>query len=92
MDETEDADLLIFDNLEWEVECTSEVWKAMRDKRVPQALKQRVVKCIHLLAQGEWKPVYCQPVSGFQFWKLFVMLEIILLSNYIVGVEIRLVD
>ena len=41
--EDEVADVMdssIFDNLTWEVECTAQVWKLLRDKRVQQSMKQ----------------------------------------------------
>nr|KAG5695001.1 hypothetical protein BaRGS_024184 [Batillaria attramentaria] len=62
-EEGEDLDLGAFDNLEWEVECTAEVWKTLRDKRVPFELKQRIVKRIQLLASGEWRPYLCRKVK-----------------------------
>ncbi|XP_052214395.1 TPR and ankyrin repeat-containing protein 1-like isoform X2 [Dreissena polymorpha] len=54
------VDAQVFDNLEWEVECTAEVWKTLRDKRVPPDLKRRIVHKIQLLASGDWQPHLCK--------------------------------
>ncbi|KAK7091654.1 hypothetical protein V1264_009311 [Littorina saxatilis] len=61
-EEVEDPDLLTFDNLEWEVECTAEVWKTLRDHRMTYELKQRIVRSIRFLASGEWRPQLCRKV------------------------------
>ena len=45
----------VFDNLEWEVECTADVWKTLMDKKVVPELKQRIILKIQLLAKGEWR-------------------------------------
>ena len=63
-EETQDLDLLTFDNLEWEVECTAEVWKTLRDPRITQEMKQRIVRSIKFLASGEWRPQLCRKVRG----------------------------
>ncbi|KAL8569952.1 hypothetical protein ACOMHN_056384 [Nucella lapillus] len=57
-------DLLTFDNLAWEVECTVEVWKTLRDQRLTDDMKQRIVRSIRLLASGEWRPQLCWKVRG----------------------------
>ena len=62
-EEADDLDLLTFDNLEWEVECTAEVWKTLRDQLVTFELKQRIVRSIRFLASGEWRPQLCRKVS-----------------------------
>ncbi|KAH3807160.1 hypothetical protein DPMN_135493, partial [Dreissena polymorpha] len=59
-EETFDVDAQVFDNLEWEVECTAEVWKTLRDKRVSLDLKRRIVHKIQLLASGDWQPHLCK--------------------------------
>jgi hypothetical protein len=41
----------VFENLEWEIECTADVWKALRDKHVLPELKQRIVQKIQHLAE-----------------------------------------
>ncbi|CAG2215687.1 unnamed protein product [Mytilus edulis] len=50
----------VFENLEWEVECTADVWKALRDKHVLPELKQRIVCKIQHLAAGEWTQILCK--------------------------------
>ena len=64
MEETKDLDLLTFDNLEWEVECTAEVWRTLRDQRVTFDMKQKIVRSIKFLASGEWRPQLCRKVRG----------------------------
>ncbi|XP_052214816.1 TPR and ankyrin repeat-containing protein 1-like isoform X2 [Dreissena polymorpha] len=59
-EETFVVDAEVFDNLEWEVECTTEVWKTLRDKRVLPELKRRIVHKIQLLASGNWQPHLCK--------------------------------
>ncbi|XP_041361943.1 TPR and ankyrin repeat-containing protein 1-like [Gigantopelta aegis] len=44
----------VFDNLEWEVECTADVWKTLKDKKVMPKMKQQVIERIKSLASGEW--------------------------------------
>ena len=56
--------LQVFDNLEWEVECTADVWKTLRDKHVLPQLKQRIVRKIQLLATGEWQPHLCKKIHN----------------------------
>ncbi|CAC5365910.1 unnamed protein product [Mytilus coruscus] len=50
----------VFENLEWEVVCTAEVWKAMSNKHVLPEIKQRIVCKIQHLAAGEWTPNLCK--------------------------------
>ncbi|WAR27589.1 TRNK1-like protein, partial [Mya arenaria] len=47
----------VFDNLEWEVECTAEVWKTLRDRH-------RIVHKIQLLASGDWQPNLCKKLRN----------------------------
>ncbi|XP_045164107.2 TPR and ankyrin repeat-containing protein 1-like [Mercenaria mercenaria] len=65
-DEEEDfeIDVQVFDNLEWEVECTAEVWKTLRDKHVIPELKRRIVRKIQLLASGDWQPHLCKKLKN----------------------------
>lgn len=55
-------DAQIFDNLEWEVECTADVWKKLQDSKIQQDLKRRAINKLVLLAKGEWQPHLCVPV------------------------------
>jgi hypothetical protein len=50
----------VFENLEWEIECTADVWKALRNKHVLPELKQRIVQKIQHLAAGEWTRHLCK--------------------------------
>ncbi|XP_074641148.1 TPR and ankyrin repeat-containing protein 1-like [Tubulanus polymorphus] len=46
-----------FDGLEWEVECTPDVWKKLYNKRSMDIdLKECIVKKIKMLAGGDWRP------------------------------------
>ncbi|XP_046565525.1 TPR and ankyrin repeat-containing protein 1-like isoform X2 [Haliotis rubra] len=52
-----------FDNLPWEVEFTADAWKHLRSKSVQMRLKQRAVKIITELANGNWRPEFYKPAS-----------------------------
>ncbi|KAK3101278.1 hypothetical protein FSP39_002361 [Pinctada imbricata] len=54
----------VFDNMEWEVECTADVWRTLRDKHILPELKQRVIRKIQLLAKGEWRPHLCKELKN----------------------------
>ena len=54
----------IFDSLEWEVECTADVWKILRDKRTTDDVKRRVIKKVQLLAMGEWGTSLCKKLGS----------------------------
>ncbi|XP_041360663.1 TPR and ankyrin repeat-containing protein 1-like [Gigantopelta aegis] len=54
----------VFDNMEWEVECTADVWKTLKDKHLLPEMKQRVIRRIQLLASGEWRPYLYKSVSN----------------------------
>ncbi|XP_061181485.1 TPR and ankyrin repeat-containing protein 1-like [Saccostrea echinata] len=66
--EVEEEDLEIdpqvFDNLEWEVECTADVWRTLRDKKVQPEMKQRIIRKIQLLAKGEWRTHLCKELKN----------------------------
>lgn len=53
-DATDEINADIFDDLEWEVECTAEVWKFLKNKTMPMFMKQRAIQRIQMLARGEW--------------------------------------
>uniref|UniRef100_K1PIT9 Lupus brain antigen 1-like protein n=1 Tax=Magallana gigas TaxID=29159 RepID=K1PIT9_MAGGI len=59
-----EIDPQVFDNLEWEVECTADVWKTLRDKKVLPELKQRIIRKIQLLAKGEWTTHLCKELKN----------------------------
>ena len=44
-----------FDNLTWEVECTAEVWKTLKDKKLPRDKKTQIVRVIKQLANGNMR-------------------------------------
>ncbi|XP_021340034.1 uncharacterized protein LOC110441249 isoform X2 [Mizuhopecten yessoensis] len=62
--ETYEVDVQAFDNLEWEVECTSDVWRTLRDNHVLPELKRRIVCKVQHLASGEWRKSLCKPVTA----------------------------
>ena len=69
----DEVDASVFDNLEWEVECTAEVWKTLLNKKLDRKLKRRIVKKVRLLATGEWLPHLCKPmrpVDGIQLYEI----------------------
>ncbi|XP_060067394.1 TPR and ankyrin repeat-containing protein 1-like [Ylistrum balloti] len=62
--ETYEVDVQAFDNLEWEVECTADVWRTLRDNHVLPELKQRIVRKVQHLASGEWRRSLCKPITA----------------------------
>ena len=53
-----------FDNLTWEVECTSEVWKKLRDKKLARDKKRQIVRRIRQLANGDMRGSLAKPLVG----------------------------
>ena len=53
-----------FENLPWEVDCTDQVWKVLRSKRVPNRTKKRVIAKIRMLAEGRWSANLCKRLEG----------------------------
>ena len=58
------ADPTIFDDLDWEVECTSDVWRTLQNKKVSSDMKERIIGAIQLLASGEWSTRLCKKLKG----------------------------
>ncbi|XP_070564881.1 TPR and ankyrin repeat-containing protein 1-like isoform X1 [Ptychodera flava] len=63
-EEMDELDPSLFDDLVWEVECTSAVWKILRDKRLEQGMKVRIINKIRLLASGIWRPDLAKRLEG----------------------------
>ena len=63
-DDAVDINAAVFDDLEWEVDCTAEVWKVLKDRKVPFEIKQRSIRKIQLLASGEWLASLCKQLEG----------------------------
>ncbi|XP_039192831.1 TPR and ankyrin repeat-containing protein 1 isoform X2 [Crotalus tigris] len=55
-DQFQDVEMYIqdFDNMTWEIECTSEMLKKLKDKSMPRQIKNRVMFVIQQLGNGEW--------------------------------------
>lgn len=55
-DQFQDVEMYIqdFDNMTWEIECTSEMLKKLNDKSMPRQIKNRVIFVIQQLGNGEW--------------------------------------
>ncbi|XP_037382087.1 TPR and ankyrin repeat-containing protein 1 isoform X2 [Talpa occidentalis] len=51
--ETE-ACLQDFDNMTWEIECTSEILKKLSSKVMPKVMKKKIILAIQQLGNGEW--------------------------------------
>ncbi|XP_061443726.1 TPR and ankyrin repeat-containing protein 1 isoform X2 [Rhineura floridana] len=43
-----------FDNMTWEIECTSEMLKKLGNKSIPHYMKKKVIFVIQQLGNGEW--------------------------------------
>jgi ankyrin repeat protein len=46
----------LFDGLEWEVECTAEVWMFLSNSRVCERAKWKLIWQLRQLAGGDWQP------------------------------------
>ncbi|XP_072047467.1 TPR and ankyrin repeat-containing protein 1-like [Amphiura filiformis] len=57
-------DTSIFDNLTWEVRCTANVWKILRDRHVQPKLKQGIIRRIQQLGNGNWRLRWCKQLDG----------------------------
>ena len=53
-----------FEKLPWEVDCTDQVWKIMRGKRIGKVLRERIVGKIRMLANGRWSRNLCKRLDG----------------------------
>jgi hypothetical protein len=54
----------VFENLEWEIECTADVWKALRDKHVLPELKRTWWSFLH-----KWR-VHSPAARCWIFWTI----------------------
>ncbi|XP_067417029.1 TPR and ankyrin repeat-containing protein 1 isoform X2 [Emydura macquarii macquarii] len=43
-----------FDNMTWEIECTSEMLKKLGSKAVPHYMKKKIILAVQQLGNGEW--------------------------------------
>ncbi|XP_064647106.1 TPR and ankyrin repeat-containing protein 1-like isoform X2 [Lineus longissimus] len=57
-DEDDTIDPISFKGLEWEIECTAEVWNALYKKNFDNKMKNRIFKTIKMLASGEFDNQY----------------------------------
>ncbi|XP_067888359.1 TPR and ankyrin repeat-containing protein 1-like [Heterodontus francisci] len=62
-EEVTDLQDLDFDNMTWEIECTSELLKKLSCRDVPQQMKTKTVKAIQQLGNGEWTPSLQKPLK-----------------------------
>ena len=53
-----------FEDLPWEVDCTDRVWKVMRNKKVDNNLRKRIIHKIRMLANGRWSKTLCKRLEG----------------------------
>ena len=53
-----------FDKLTWEVECTSDVWKTLKDKKLPRDKKKQIVRIIRQLANGDMRGSRAKRLAG----------------------------
>ena len=52
------------EDLLWEVDCTDQVWKVMRSKRVDNCMRRRIINKIRMLANGRWSTTMCKRLEG----------------------------
>lgn len=76
-EESQEIDILnsnAFEKLEWEVECTSNVWKTLHDKNLPYKRRKQAVYKIQQLASGNWHRTCYKKVKNVpQTLKLFTI-------------------
>ena len=53
-----------FEGLPWDVQCTSEFWKKLKDLKLQGEIKRRIINKIKLLASGEWRPKLAIKLEG----------------------------
>ena len=53
-----------FEGLPWDVQCTSEFWKKLKDLKLQGETKRRIINKIKLLACGEWRPKLAIKLEG----------------------------
>ncbi|XP_078254047.1 TPR and ankyrin repeat-containing protein 1-like isoform X2 [Rhinoraja longicauda] len=62
-EEVTDLQDLDFDNMTWEIECTSDVLKKLGSKDVPQQMKAKTITVIQQLGNGEWTQSLQKPLK-----------------------------
>ena len=60
-DDTCDA---TFGKLTWEVECTQDAWKKLKDKKLPRDKKKKIVNIIRKLADGDMRGDRAKRLTG----------------------------
>lgn len=63
-DDDNDVQGNTFDNLTWEVECTADVWKKLKDKKLPINKKKQIVNIIRQLANGNMRGSLAKRLVG----------------------------
>ena len=53
-----------FEGLPWDVQCTSEFWKKLKDLKLQGEIKRRILSKVKLLACGEWRPKLAIKLEG----------------------------
>ncbi|XP_069071086.1 TPR and ankyrin repeat-containing protein 1 isoform X1 [Pleurodeles waltl] len=54
VDASELANLQDFDNMTWEIECTSEALKKLGSKSIPHYMKKKIILAVQQLGNGDW--------------------------------------
>ncbi|XP_013405370.1 TPR and ankyrin repeat-containing protein 1 [Lingula anatina] len=63
-EEPQDVDPSLFDDLVWEVECTANLWKLLREKKLEIKMKRRIIEKIQFLGNGHWRQDLCKRLEG----------------------------
>ena len=48
----------------WEVRCTAEFWKLLRNPKKNRGLTRNIMSKIHMIANGEWRHDLCRQMEG----------------------------
>ena len=74
-----------FEDLPWEVHCTPEFLKKLKDPKLNPNVKQIVLKKVSLLASGDWRPKLAKQIEGPKGMLHFVVKSICHICACVVG-------
>ena len=81
-----------FEGLPWEVQCTAEFWKKLKDPKLDSIIKQIILSKIKLLASGDWRPKLAKKIEGPQGMLSIPNLHDVLVQSFCDSVVIEFYD
>ena len=61
-----------FEGLPWDVQCTAEFWKKLKDPRLESNIKVIILRKVKLLASGDWRRRLAIKLQGPQGMSTFI--------------------